>query len=278
MEMTIAVVGLGLMGGSLCKALKAYTSHTVLGLDIDPSAMDKAKSAGAIDRQITPPELSSADIVFICLTPENTLKFIIDNISCFKKGAIVADICGVKSEIVRQVEAPLLQKGVFYVGTHPMAGREYSGFAHSDSGLFKGASFIVIKTANTSMEAAGTISELALAIGFGSVVSSTPEEHDRIIAYTSQLAHIVSNAYIKSPTLSLERGFSAGSFKDMTRVARLDERMWSSLFLLNRDPLLFEIETIISNLNQYKAALETGDRALLERLLKEGRVLKERND
>ena len=180
--------------------------------------------------------------------------------------------------MVSRVEKPLADAGVRFVGCHPMAGREFSGFDHSLDNLFDKASFIMTPTDQTPMSAVREVSDLAYEIGFAKCVISTPEEHDRIIAFTSQLAHIVSSAYVKSPSLMKQAGFSAGSFRDLTRVAKLNEDMWTSLFLLNREPLIDEISHIISCLEDYRDALSSQDAERLKALLREGRILKEKSN
>ncbi|NLZ47064.1 MAG: prephenate dehydrogenase/arogenate dehydrogenase family protein, partial [Clostridiales bacterium] len=197
------------------------------------------------------------------------------NADKFKKGGVVVDTCGVKRAIVYDCEEVLNKNGVQFIGGHPMAGREFSGFEYSVDNLFERASFIITETSKTPTQLVATVGNLAYEIGFRKVVVSTPEEHDRVVAFTSQLAHIVSNAYVKSPSLTKHSEFSAGSFKDLTRVAKLNEEMWTSLFMLNKEPLIEEISHIISSLDEYKKALEDNDRDMLKQLLKNGRELKE---
>ena len=271
--MKIAVIGLGLIGGSFCKAIKKYTSHTVWGCDINPSASALAVKTGAVDQIIEAGQVSGADLTLVCLFPRETVSFL--KTASFQKGSIVADICGVKAYVVDQADQLLYDQGVRYVPCHPMAGREFSGFEYSSAKLYENASFIMTPTALTDREAMDVLAGLARAIGFDRIVLSTPDGHDKSIAFTSQLAHVVSSAYIKSPTLFHEQGFSAGSFQDLTRVAKLNETMWSDLFLFNRDPLLFEIDTILHHLTEYREAVASGDKARLKALLKDGRILKE---
>ena len=275
--MVIAVVGLGLIGGSFCKALKQYTNHTVLGVEVDKMTRRNALSSGAVDKIIEPHELDKADLSIICLYPEQTIDFILDNAHHFAPKSIVIDVCGVKESIQNAVHPPLQEKDVIFIGAHPMAGREFSGFEYATADLFANASFVMTPHEDTPIHAVFVVSMLAEQLKFSKVVKSTPEEHDKIIAFTSQLAHIVSNAYVKSPSLELQKGFSAGSFGDLTRVARLNEDMWSSLFTLNKDALLFELDTIINNLGEYKHALENNDADTLRKLLKDGRILKEKS-
>lgn len=275
--MNIVVVGLGLIGGSFCKCLKKHTRHCVYGWDIDKGTLREALSQEAVDGVADVSALRSADVTVICLYPEQTVQFVAEHLSEFQKGSILIDTCGIKSGVVSALDPMLSDAGIRYIGAHPMAGREFSGFAYSVADLFDPASLILTVTELTQDSAVKEIAALAEEMHFREVVLSTPEEHDRIIAYTSQLAHVVSNAYIKSPTERMERGFSAGSFKDLTRVARLNPQMWTSLFLLNREPLLFEIDTLIRHLGEYRDALQQKNKEKLFQLLEEGSELKKKS-
>lgn len=274
--MNIAVVGLGLIGGSLCKSLKKHTFHKILGIDQDKETVKKALEQGAVDEEITPDRLSEANLTIICLYPEGICDFVRGNADKFKKGSIVIDTCGVKKAIADVCTPVLEERGVLFVGAHPMAGREFSGFDYSTDSLFDNASFIITPTENTPQIAVDLLSTLAGSIGFGKVVVTSPEKHDRVIAYTSQLAHVVSNAYVKSPSVHDFNGFSAGSFMDLTRVAKLNENMWTSLFMCNREALLNEINCILKSITEYRDAIEGNDSERLCALLKDGRILKEK--
>ena len=273
----IGVVGLGLIGGSLAKAIKKYTPHTVYGMDINAETVNAALSGGIIEKVIGFSELKECDLTIICLHPELTVQFLLKHAGDFRSGSTVCDVCGVKKYITDKVERKLHEHGVTYIGTHPMAGREHSGFAHSDADLFVDASLILTPTELTPPQKIRELEDIAEKLGFSKVVFSDPKTHDRIIACTSQLAHIVSGSYIKSPTVREEHGFSAGSFADMTRVAKLDENMWTELFLHNRENLLFEMETLQKHIKEYQTAIEHKDKEKLKELLKESRVLKEQN-
>ena len=276
--MNIAVVGLGLIGGSICKALKKNTFHHIMGIDSDKTTIQMALEQNAIDEEITADRLCEASLTIICLYPEAIVDYVTSNADKFKKGSIVADTCGIKEYVVTSCTPALEEKGVYFVGTHPMAGREFSGFEYSLPDLYKGASYIITPTENTPSLAVDLLSTLASSMGFGKVVISTPEKHDKVIAYTSQLAHVVSNTYVKSPSLLDFNGFSAGSFQDLTRVAKLNEYMWSSLFMCNKKALLEEIDCFIEHFTQYKIAMENDDIDTLRELLKDGRVLKEKSN
>lgn len=275
--MNIAVIGLGLIGGSICKALKANTFHHIMGIDTDHETVRKAIDQGAIDEEITEDRLGEANLTIVALYPVAIVDFIKKNADRFRRGSIVMDICGVKGYIVRNCTPILDEKGVIFIGTHPMAGTEHSGFDYSTAELFKGASFIITPSENTPQIAIDLVSTLGACMSFGQVVVATPEQHDSNIAYTSQLAHVVSNAYVKSPSLFRADGFSAGSFLDLTRVAYLNEEMWSSLFMCNKSALLSEVNTIIDELGKYRDAMVSDDIDTLRELLRVGRERKEKS-
>ena len=275
--MNIAVVGLGLIGGSFCKALKKNTFHRILGIDTNKETIEKALSCGAIDEEITVERLSEANLTIICLYPEAIVNFVKENAAKFKKGSIVIDSCGVKEYVVNECTPALNEYGVIFVGTHPMAGREFSGFDFATDNLFDGASFIITPTDETPQIAVDLLQTLAGSINFGKAVVSTPKKHDEVIAYTSQLAHIVSNAYVKSPAMLNYDGFSAGSFQDLTRVAKLNEFMWSELFMCNKEALLKEINCVLNSITEYRDAIENGDLNKLIAILRDGRELKEKS-
>ena len=271
--MIITAVGLGLIGGSLCKAIEKHTNHTVYGIDVNKETIAMAVSQNAIDSETD--DLGIADITIVSLYPTDAIDYITANAYKFKEGSIVIDTCGIKKAVVDSV-TPLLEKyGVTFIGAHPMAGREFSGFEYSLDNLFDEASFIITPTDSVPQAKLNLLEDFAYSMHFKKVVFASPEEHDQIIAFTSQLAHVVSNAYIKSPTHRKQLGFSAGSFQDLTRVAKLNEVMWTPLFMLNKEPLCFEIDYIIDRLTEYRDAMQNGDSDRLCELLKEGRILKE---
>lgn len=273
--MKIGIVGLGLIGGSLAKSIKKNTQNSCFALDINKGTIAGAIAQEAIDGEISAENLQSCDVVIVSLHPQQTIDFILENKSNFRKGGIVIDTCGVKGEIVSAVEKTLTEENVHFLGCHPMAGREFSGFAYAVDNLFEKASFIMTPTDSTPIKVVKEISQLAYSIGFAKVVVSNVEEHDRVIAFTSQLAHVVSSAYVKSPSLLKQSGFSAGSFKDLTRVAKLNEDMWTTLFLMNREPLVYEIDCIMARLKEYRDCISNNDAQTLHDLLRDGRELKE---
>lgn len=271
--MIITAVGLGLIGGSMCKAIKKHTNHTVYGADINKETIAMAVSQNAIDSETD--DLGLADITIVSLYPTDAIDYITANADKFKEGSIVIDTCGIKKAVVDSVTPLLESYGVTFIGVHPMAGREFSGFEYSLDNLFDEASFIITPTDSVPQAKLNLLEDFAYSMHFKKVVFASPEEHDQIIAFTSQLAHVVSNAYIKSPTHRKQLGFSAGSFQDLTRVAKLNEVMWTPLFMLNKEPLCFEIDYIIDRLTEYRDAMQSGNNDLLRELLKEGRILKE---
>lgn len=275
--MNILVVGLGLIGGSFCKALSDKTAHTIWGYDRDKNVLEQALDFGCISSAVNENEFNNADMVIVCLHPLASRSFMETNIPKFKSNCIVFDVCGIKGQMVSDITDVALQYNIHYVGTHPMAGKEHSGFEFSDKDLFNNANFIVTPIDKTNANALEIVITLAKQIGFGQIIETNPFEHDNIIAYTSQLAHIVSSAYVKSPTLLKEKGFSGGSFQDMTRIATLNEDMWTNLFLLNRDSLIFEIDTLTNNLTRYRDAISENNSDKLKELLRESRILKEDN-
>lgn len=273
--MDILVIGLGLIGGSFCKAISARTSHNVYGYDTNFESIKKAIDDRAIISQLNPTKFYKADLTLICLHPKISVKVFKENIKNFRTGTIIADVCGVKENVVAQMSETALENGLRYVGTHPMAGREVGGYDNALETLYDRASFIVTPVDSTDPEALKTVKDLALETGFARIVETTPVKHDKTIAYTSQLAHIVSSAYVKSPSIENESGFTAGSFQDMTRIATVNENMWTDLFMQNREPLLSELDILIENLGKYKTALENADSAAMTELLREGRLIKE---
>ncbi len=275
-NMNILVVGLGLIGGSLCKAMKKYTYHTVTGCDRNHDIEFAALRDVAVDKTFDG-NYSGYDLVVIALFPEATENFFRQHAGEFTKGTLVTDVCGIKGDFSARMKEIAEQNGVRYVGIHPMAGKEFGGYYNSTADLFVKANFIVTPFDDSKETDVETLKKLALEVGAGKIVVTSPENHDKMIAYTSQLAHIVSSAYVKSPELGLECGFSGGSFQDMTRIATMNENMWTDLFMQNREHLMYELDTLIANLNKYSEALKNADSESMKSLIAEGRELKEEN-
>jgi len=269
--MTVGIVGLGLIGGSFARAVKENTDHKVLGSDISSKAFYAAKLCNAVDDGLDEKNLGECDIVLVSLYPEKAVEYVIKNAALFKKGAYVIDCCGVKRFVCDRLLPVAGENGFVFLGGHPMAGTQTWGFEHSRGSMFRNASMILTCTERLNITELEKLKSFFVSLGFSKLQLSTPDEHDRIIALTSQLAHIVSNAYVKSPTARQRMGFSAGSYRDMTRVADLNNEMWTELFLENRDYLAGEIDTLVSNLKEYSKALKDNDADSLNRLLVEGK-------
>ncbi len=276
--MTVGIVGLGLIGGSLAMALKRNPETKVFGFDINASTAEYACMTGTVDGALDDSNIKECDYIFLAVYPTATVEYLKEKAALISESTVVIDCGGIKRRICEECNKIAAEHGFVFIGGHPMAGLHRSGLKYATATLYDGASMILTPTDTDDIELLAKVTALIKSIGFESVTVTTPEEHDKIIAFTSQLAHVVSNAYVKSPEACVHRGFSAGSYKDLTRVARLNETMWSELFMENRDNLVFEIDTIISSLQEYKTALENGDDETLKALLKDGSDRKERID
>ncbi len=275
--MKVGIVGLGLIGGSLAKAYKA-AGHQVLAHNRSRSTLDFAMLSGAVDEELTKENISDCDLVLVAVYPQAAIDYLKEMGPYIGKKPIVIDCCGTK-RVVCEACFPIAEEYSFtYLGGHPMAGTQYSGFKYAKADLYQGAPMVIVPPRFDDIELLGRVKELLAPAGFGSFSVTTADKHDAMIAFTSQMAHVVSNAYIKSPTAGVHKGFSAGSYKDMTRVAWLNPQMWAELFLENKDCLLYELDLFISSLQQYKEAMETDDLDRLVRLLDEGRKRKEEVD
>lgn len=274
-QKTIAVIGLGLIGGSFAKAFKQYTDHRIIGFNRTRSTAEKALEEGVIDKIGTPENLKEADIILLSMYPKVSCDFIEEHLDELKPGCIITDDCGIKTYLAERLAPLCREHGFSYVGGHPMAGREVSGFQASTADLYKGASMLLVPTEATTPEALQTVKQLFSEIGFRQLVVTTAEHHDRMIAYTSQLCHVISSAYIKSPSELEHKGYSGGSYRDLTRVAYLNETMWTELFMENKQALVPEIDEVIKHLQEYRDAIAAGDEENLFRLLKDGKKRKE---
>ena len=275
--MTVGIVGLGLIGGSFAKAYHA-AGWRVLGYDRDESVLSFTQLADAVDEPLTMDNIGTCELVLLCVRPLAAVEYLRQAAPHIGGKPVVIDCCGTK-RVVCAAAFPLAKEyGFTYLGGHPMAGTHNSGFKYARANLFHGAPMVIVPMDFDNIALLSRIEKLLAPAGFGSFSVTTAAEHDRMIAFTSQLAHVASNAYIKSPTAKLHKGFSAGSYKDMTRVAWLNPTMWAELFMENRDYLLNELDAYIASLNEYKTALEQGDTAALTKLLDDGRRLKEEVD
>ena len=268
--MDICVAGLGIIGGSICLSLKR-AGYNVDGYDISPLTLEYALNNGIIDSAAT--DFSKYDLVFVALPPQATADFI-DSIS-FKVGAIVSDICGVKGFIEKQVYSK--KRNFKYVGCHPMAGKEVSGIKNACANLFDGANMVITNCQKSDISAVQIIKKLTKDMGFARIIECSAEVHDKKIAYTSQLAHIVSNAYVKDGEIEGCFGFTGGSFQDMTRIAGVDENVWAALYLENSQNVSQKIGLLIKNLEDIKATIDGGNQTELVKALQSGRLLFEKS-
>lgn len=267
---TIGIIGLGLMGGSFGRTLVKKGGYKVLGYDVSESAMKKAELLKAYDEPLSDDNLKKVDLLVISVYPQGFEEILKSVCKKLKSGAIIIDFCGIKRDVVRVMsEQSLIRPDLIFVGGHPMAGREFSGVEHSSVNLFEKASMILVNV-NADIFKLEEIKKFFLSVGFANVEITTAENHDEMIAFTSQLCHIVSNAFIKSKLAQNHFGYSAGSYKDLTRVARLNSDMWTDLMLKNKDMLERELSFLIESLQKYDDALKKNDASKLNALLKEG--------
>lgn len=264
----IAVIGMGIIGGSISGALKK-AGYAVDGFSRSERSLDCALKAGYIDKKGE--KLSDYDVVFIAVPPQATIDYL--EKGEFKTGALVTDICGVKEAPEKAVYSK--SRNYRYVGIHPMAGKETSGIDSATPDLFKNANVIITKNEKTQESDVAEIKKYLKAMRFGKIVECTAKEHDKKIALTSQLAHIVSNAYVKSEEVHGCDGFTGGSFQDMTRIAGVDEKVWTPLYACNRVNITNELRGLIKHLTEYLEALESEDDDKLSKALQEGRKIRE---
>lgn len=281
--MKIGIAGLGLIGGSMAKAYREYSNergldYKIYGYNRSTSITDFAILSGTLDGYLDESTIPECDLIFVGLYPISTIEYMEKIAPYVNKDAFVMDLCGTKQQVCAAGFALAEKYGYTFVGAHPMAGTHFSGYKYSKATMFKGAPMVIVPPKYDDIELFDKIKHMLSPAGFGKYSFTSAEEHDRMIAFTSQLAHVVSNAYVKSPTAKNHKGFSAGSYKDMTRVAWLNEKMWTELFFENKDPLLYEINSIISSLCEYRDALEEGDRDKMQEILRLGRIAKEEID
>ena len=275
--MRVGILGLGLIGGSLARAY-ALEGHTVLACEKDESILSFAMLAGAVHGKLDESAIPSCDLILLAIYPGGSASWLEQHAHLVSPTALVLDCCGIKQEICQRC-FPLAEKyGFTFVGGHPMAGSQFSGFKYSRGNLFSGQPMVLVPPVFDNIQLLHRVKEMLKPCDFGSFSVTTAEEHDKMIAFTSQMPHIVSNAYIKSPTAQNHKGFSAGSYRDLTRVAWLNPQMWTELFLENKENLLFELSFLIHSLEQYKEAIQNEDAQKLISLLEEGKLRKEAVD
>ena len=271
---TIGIIGLGLIGGSMARTIKKHTSSRVLGYDMNQEVMSEALSEEVIDGELTKENAADCELILIGLYPRAAVEAVESLSPCLGEKNLIIDLCGVKTAVIKPL-MPVIEGASFsFIGGHPMAGTERTGFGNSSSDMFDGASMILVPI-KASEECILRAESFFMELGFGCTVRTSMEKHDRIIAFTSQLAHVVSNAYVKSPTAKLHEGYSAGSYLDLTRVAWLNEVMWAELFMDNREALADEVDRLVEDLKTYSRLIREGRQQELEDELREGRIRKE---
>lgn len=275
--MTVGILGLGLIGGSLARAY-ALDGHTVYAAEQNEDMLSFAILSGAVHGKLDKATIGECDLILLAIYPAGSAEWLAEQAQFIKSDTLVMDCCGIKNEICRRCFPLAEQYGFTFVGGHPMAGTQFSGFKYSRANLFQGAPMVLVPPRFDDMDLLERVKEALSPCGFGSFSVTTAQEHDRLIAFTSQMPHVISNAFIKSPTAAAHKGFSAGSYKDLTRVAWLNATMWAELCMENRENILFELDSYIQSLQAYKIALETKDLDELTALLEEGKQRKEEVD
>ena len=275
--MKVGILGLGLIGGSMARAY-AVAGHTVYAADLDESTLSFAMLSGAVHGRLDEETIPACELLLLAIYPGGSAKWLEDNGRLVDSNALVLDLCGIKQEVCKRCFPVARKYGFTFVGGHPMAGSHFSGFKYSRADLFKGAPMVLVPPRFDDIDLLQRVKDAMAPCGFGMFSVTTAEEHDRMIAFTSQMPHVLSNAFIKSPTARQHKGFSAGSYKDLTRVAWLNAPMWSELFLENRENLLFELNTYLDSLTAYRDALEARDGERLTALLEAGKKAKEEVD
>ena len=273
----VTVVGLGLIGGSMAKAAKGFHNCRVYGIDNDASVVAKAAEDGVIvNSTVNVREIiAKSDLIIVALYAQATVNFILDNQQYMKSGAVVTDVCGVKCPVVYPVEKAL-RGDIYFVGCHPMAGREVSGYANSLETMFQRCNFIIASTKNTKRPGIEIMEEFARHIGASNIINTSPEDHDEMIAYTSQLMHAVAVALCDNEHIEKSAMYSAGSLRDCTRVAILNEELWSELFVLNKDSLSKLIDEMCGSLERIKAAIGSENREELKGIMRSATAAKRR--
>jgi len=275
--MKVGILGLGLIGGSLARAY-AMEGHTVYAIQRNESMLSFAMLAGAVHGKLNEDTISDCDLILLAIYPNGSASWLEKNAHLVSRNALVIDCCGIKQEICSRCFPLAEQYGFTFVGGHPMAGSQFSGFKYSRADLFEGAPMVLVPPVFDDMALLDRVKNALKPCNFGFFSVTTAQEHDRMIAFTSQMPHILSNAFIKSPTALKHKGFSAGSYKDLTRVAWLNPQMWAELFMENKENILSELDCYLTNLSSYRQAIASDDMQTLIALLDEGKKRKEEVD
>lgn len=275
--MVVGIVGLGLIGGSAAKAFKAAGAD-VLACDINEPIVSYAMLEGVVDGVLNAGNIASCNLLLLTATPKAVAGYLRENAATIAPSTLVIDFCGTKCKVCELGFALAAEYGFTFIGGHPMAGLQYSGYKYSKATLFNGASFIVVPPVHDDILLLDRVKQSLEPLGIKKFVVTTADFHDRMISYTSQMCHVVSNAFIKSPSAKFHRGYSAGSFRDFTRVSRLNEDMWTELFLENKEHLLGELDLLINSLHEYRNVIAADDAEALRTLLRDGRIAKEESE
>ncbi|WP_248476897.1 prephenate dehydrogenase [Tepidibacter aestuarii] len=273
LDFNITIVGLGLIGGSFAMALNKLKPKNLWAVDIDEDAIKTAKSLGIIDKGYLQPEipLKNSDIVIICLYPELTIKFINDNMNNFKSGAIITDTAGIKHKILEKINS-FLRKDLDFIGAHPMAGRESKGIGFASKDIFNDANYIITPTNKNKKENIEILENIIKSIGCKNIVKVSPKKHDEIIAFTSQLPHIIASALVNSDIEENTNLFIGGSFKDATRVANMNTQLWLEVFIDNGKNIIEKIDIFEKSLSQIKNLIINKDIDSLESIFEKGKL------
>lgn len=275
--MIVGILGLGLIGGSLARAY-AKSGHTVYAAELDSNMLEFAQLAGVVSGELNVATIPDCDLILLAVYAGASAQWLSDHASYIRSDSLVMDCCGIKESICNCGFSLARKFGFTFVGAHPMAGSHFSGFKYSRSNLFQGAPMVLVPPVFDDPMLLERVKDVLKPCNFGSFSVTTAQQHDKMIAFTSQMPHIVSNAYIKSPTARMHKGFSAGSYKDLTRVAWLNPKMWAELFLSNKENILTELDCYIESLKEYRQAIEAEDETELIAILDEGRKCKEEVD
>ena len=275
--MIVGIQGLVLIGGSLARAY-AKSGHTVYAAELDSNMLEFAQLAGVVSGELNVATIPDCDLILLAVYAGASAQWLSDHASYIRSDSLVMDCCGIKESICNCGFSLARKFGFTFVGAHPMAGSHFSGFKYSRSNLFQGAPMVLVPPVFDDPMLLERVKDALKPCNFGSFSVTTAQQHDKMIAFTSQMPHIVSNAYIKSPTARMHKGFSAGSYKDLTRVAWLNPKMWAELFLSNKENILTELDCYIESLKEYRQAIEAEDETELIAILDEGRKCKEEVD
>ncbi|KNF09995.1 prephenate dehydrogenase TyrA [Gottschalkia purinilytica] len=269
-DFNITIVGLGLIGGSFAMALRDLKPKNLWAIDIDTDAMETAERLNIIDKGYTNPEvpLKKSDIVILCVYPELTIKFIKDNLKYFKSGAIITDTAGIKDKVINEINT-FIREDIDFIGGHPMAGKESKGLQYASKDIFDGANYIITPIPKNNKHNVSIIEDIATKIGCKSIIKIDPKTHDEVIAYTSQLPHVLAVALMNCNNIENVETFIGGSFRDTTRVAKINSKLWSELLMENKENILNQIDLFQAYISSIKEAIENERMESLEDIFSE---------